>query len=590
MTNQQFIDTISPMAKQDMQTSGILASVTIAQAILESGWGKRELVQKANNLFGMKCSLSGNNWSNSSWDGKAKYTIVTKEQDKTGKEYEVTADFRKYPSWYESVCDHSAYLAGATKGNTLRYVGLVGETNYKRAIQIIKDGGYATDMEYVNKVCNIIKRYNLTQYDIKEEFHMEIKQAICTASDCYKTGKTIEVKGGMLHSVGCPQPDPNVFQKIWNKSGANACVHAVVGKEGVVLQCLPWTRRGWHCGSGNNGSGNNSLVSLEMTEPATIKYVSGSGWIEVGDGSNTKAHVLATYKHAVEFFAYIAKEFGFDPLNSNCLMSHSEGHKKGIASNHGDVEHVWNSFGLTMNQFRADVKNAIAGCKVDFGGNVSVTNTSAQGIKELHGTLTVIYKGDDGLNVRTSPSFGNNVREVIHNGVYTVVGISTDEKWYKLKSGGFITTIPDYVTFKATAEQKKATGGTGYYRVRKTWEDTTSQIGAFKNKDNAIDLCKQNSGYVVFDNNGNRIYPEESSNVPYSVNIKINNLRIRKGPGTTYDYWKDQGKTRYTGKGTFTIVKESDGPGAGKWGLLKYYAEHSIEGWISLDSEYVTVL
>lgn len=583
MTNQQFIDTISIMAKQDMSHSGVLASVTIAQAILESGWGKKELVQQANNLFGMKCLLSNNNWPNSSWDGKAKYTITTKEHKADGKEYNVIADFRKYPSWYESVCDHSAYLAGAKKGNELRYKGLVGETNYQKAIQIIKDGGYATDVNYVSKVCSIIERYNLTQYDAKEEFHMEIKKAICTESDCYKANRTIKVSGGMLHSVGCPQPDPKVFQQTWNKPGAKACVHAVVGKDGVVLQCLPWNHRGWHAG----GSGNNNLIGIEMTEPATIKYVSGSNWIELGDGSNTKAHVLATYKHAVDFFAYIAKEFGFDPLNSNCLMSHSEGHKKGVASAHGDVEHLWKHFGLSMSKFRIDVKNAMVGCSVNFGGNVSVTDTSAQDIKELHGTLTIIYEGDDGINIRTSPSFGDNVKEVVHKGVFAVVGISMDEKWYKLKSGGFITTIPDYVKFKATEEQKISTAGTGYYRVRKTWEDASSQIGAFKNKDNAIELCKQNIGYVVFDNGGKRIYPETANNVPYNVKVKVDNLRIRKGPGTSYDYWKDQGKIRYTGKGVFTIVEESDGPGASKWGLLKYYRDRNIQGWIALDDEYI---
>lgn len=413
---------------------------------------------------------------------------------------------------------------------------------------------------------------------------MEIKKMLCTESDCYKAGKKITVKGGMLHSVGCPQPKAEVFQKNWNKPNVKACVHAVVGKDGVVLQCLPFDARGWHGG----GACNDTLVSLEMTEPATIKYTGGSNWIELGDGSNTKAHVLETYKHAVAFFAQMAKDFGFNPLDPNCLMSHAEGHKKGIASNHGDVEHIWKKFGLTMSQFRKDVKNAMVGCEVNFGGSVSETDTSSQEVKPLNGTLTVIYKGDDGLNVRTSPSFGNNIKEVVYNGTYTVIGISKDEKWYKLKSGGFITAVPDYVTFKATTEQKESTKGTGYYRVRKSADDAKSQIGAFKNKDNAIEMCKQNSGYIVFDPDFKQVYPEPSkSNVPYIVKVKVPDLRIRKGPGTTYDYYKDQGNVRYTGKGTFTIVEEAEGPGASKWGLLKYYKDRGIQGWIALDDEFI---
>ena len=215
---------------------------------------------------------------------------------------------------------------------------------------------------------------------------MQIKSVLCTNSDCYKTGKTMQVKGGMLHSVGCPQPNAEVFRNIWNKPNARACVHAVVGKDGVVLQCLPFNMRGWHAG----GAANDTLISLEMTEPATIKYTGGSSWIELGDGSNTKAHVLATYKHAVEFFAQMAKQYGFDPLDPNCMMSHSEGHKKGVASNHGDVEHIWKKFGLSMDKFRKDVKNAVAGSTVNVGGSVSETDTSKQTVKPLNGTLTVI--------------------------------------------------------------------------------------------------------------------------------------------------------------------------------------------------------
>ena len=95
MNTQQFISTLGPLATKDMRTSGILASITIAQAILESGWGTSELAVNANNFFGMKKSLSGNTWSNSTWDGKSIYTKVTGEQKPTGTYYEIKADFRK---------------------------------------------------------------------------------------------------------------------------------------------------------------------------------------------------------------------------------------------------------------------------------------------------------------------------------------------------------------------------------------------------------------------------------------------------------------------------------------------------------------
>lgn len=419
---------------------------------------------------------------------------------------------------------------------------------------------------------------------------IKIVEKYVTQNPCYKAGRTIDLGGEMLHSVGCPQPDPLVFVRIWSQANANVCVHAVVGKDSVAYLLLPYNRRAWHCGSGSKGSGNNYLFSVEMTEPATIKYTGGSTWIETGNGANTKAHVLATYANAVELFAYVAKKFNLNPEDGNIVMSHKEGHDKGIASNHGDPEHIWKKFGLTMNQFRKDVKKAMNGEVVDtIGGTVdnSSDDTSNQKINPLNGTVTVIYKGIDCLNIRTAPSIIAKVDHTVDKGeVFTVVGISADEKWYKLKSGLFITTIPDYVKFKATEEQKASTAGTGYYRVRKAWDQPNTQIGAYKNKTNAIDMCKQNSGYKVFDNNGVEIYPLiKEDGVPFKFEVTTDHLRIRKGAGTTYDYHKKNNAPIYTGKGVFTIVKTKDGQGAKLWGLLKSY-EDEQNGWIALDDNY----
>ena len=159
-----FIEKIGAMARDEMAKTGILAAITIAQAILESGWGKSELAVNANNLFGMKKSLSGNTWSGSTWDGKSSYSKLTQEVYDSAPAV-VRADFRAYKSWAESVADHSAYLIGAKNGSKLRYAGLTGCTDYKKAAQIIKDGGYATATDYVSKLCRLIEQYNLTAWD-----------------------------------------------------------------------------------------------------------------------------------------------------------------------------------------------------------------------------------------------------------------------------------------------------------------------------------------------------------------------------------------------------------------------------------------
>lgn len=596
MKEQEFINKLAPIAVKDMKESGILASVTLAQSALESGFGTTDLAIHANNLGGMKCDLSGNTWK-SAWDGASKYYKNTKEQRKDGTWYTVRAAFRLYPNWSTYIKDHSLYLLGAMKDkNKKRFAGLVGEKDTRKAIQIIKDGGYATDLKYVDKVMSIITKYNLTQYDqessIEEDRSVKIESRLAVKNKCYRNGKNITPKGLMLHSVGCPQPNPLPFVSNWNSEKTSVCVHLVIGKDPVVYQLLPFDVKANHCGSGNSGSGNNTLISLEMTEPSTIKYTSGANWIELSDGSNTKAHVLATYKNAVEVFAQICKQYGFNPLYSDVVMSHHEGNTKGIASNHGDVEHLWNKFGLTMNQFRQDVKKAMEGLKVDTVPDASLpvkNDTSAQKVNTLKGNVKVIYQGADGLNIRKAPSYTADVDHAVYNGEFIVTGISEDEKWYRLQSGLFITAIPDYVMFSATIEQKASTVGTGYYRVMKNRNDKKTQIGAFKDKNNAINLCKNNAGYRVYDDSGKEIYPLNQKipeNKEFKVRVSIPNLRIRKGPGTTYDYHKENGRALYTGIGEFTIAETKDGPGARLWGLLKSYADGK-DGWISLDETII---
>ena len=165
LSEAEAVEFLGPLASEDMKKSGILASVTTAQFILESGYGHSELAQGANNLFGMKAMLSNNTWE-SAWDGVSIYTKQTGEQNPDGSYVTITADFRSYPCIEKSIEDHSDYLLGAMKGDQLRYPGLRGEKDYRRAVQIIKDGGYATSLTYVDKLCNIIERWNLTRFDI----------------------------------------------------------------------------------------------------------------------------------------------------------------------------------------------------------------------------------------------------------------------------------------------------------------------------------------------------------------------------------------------------------------------------------------
>ena len=583
MLREEFIKTIAKYVQKYAPQFGIeVCSPIIAQACLESAYGTSKKA-KYHNYFGLKYRKNRVTCNNGYFEDGGS------EQNKDGSYTLLPSD----TAWYSFDDIEKGVLGYFQFINIPNYENLKGVKDPYEYLVNIKEDGYATSLAYVNNVYKVIKNWNLTQYDTikKEEEVMGIKivEKIIKNNPCYKSGRKMtsgKPRGEMLHSVGCPQPDPLVFVKIWDKA-TNVAVHAVIGKEKVVYQCLPWNHRGWHGG----GSSNNTLIGVEMTEPATIKYTGGSSWVETGNGANTKAHVLATYQNAVELFAYLGKKYGFDVLNSNVVMSHKEGHSKGIASNHGDPEHIWKKFGLSMNQFRKDVKKAMNGQTVTtVGGKVdnSSDDTANQKIEKLNGTVTVIYKGKDGLNVRKKPSILDKyVDHVVKEGAsFKVVGISDDEKWYKLEDGLYISTIPDYVKFKATPEQKESTKGTGYYRVMKAWNNKKSQIGAFKKKANAVELCKQNSGYKVYDPNGKEVYPlAKAEKKEFKFEVTVDNLRIRKGAGTTYDYHKKNGKAVYTGKGVFTIVQTKEGAGAKLWGLLKSYKDKK-NGWIALDDDY----
>ena len=197
---------------------------------------------------------------------------------------------------------------------------------------------------------------------------LRLIESILTKNPCYTAGRKIAVKGLMLHSVGCPQPRASVFINSWNSASFDrACVHGFIdGNDGTVYQTLPWNHRGWHCGSSINGSANNTHIGVEMCEPACITYTGGASF-KCSDLATARAVAKRTYEAAVELFAMLCKQYGLDPLADGVIISHKEGHARGIASNHGDPEHLWSQLGMgyTMNTFRKAVKDKLSGTASD---------------------------------------------------------------------------------------------------------------------------------------------------------------------------------------------------------------------------------
>ena len=219
---------------------------------------------------------------------------------------------------------------------------------------------------------------------------MKLVESILTKNPCYTAGRKITVKGLMLHSVGCPQPKASAFINSWNSpSHDSSCVHGFIdGNDGTVYQTLPWNHRGWHCGSGNKGSGNNTHIGVEMCEPACIKYTAGSNFT-CSDTATAKAVAKRTYKAAVELFAYLCKKYSLNPLADGVIISHREGHSRGIASNHGDPEHLWTQLGMgyTMDGFRRAVKAAMGGASSGTDGYTKIMGNAVATAEQMKAYL-----------------------------------------------------------------------------------------------------------------------------------------------------------------------------------------------------------
>ncbi|MFB4332694.1 glucosaminidase domain-containing protein [Paenibacillus sp. CR_12] len=166
MKPSEFIAKLAPIAAQDMRQYGVPASLTLAQAILESNWGTSGLTQKANNLFGIKGT------------GPAGSVTMQTTEYRGQTPYTTQASFRKYNHWHESVADHTRLILNGTRDKPQRYHGVLW-ANYKTAATEIWRGGYATDPNYPKKLISIIEQHSLHQYDVpspEEEERMKIEQ------------------------------------------------------------------------------------------------------------------------------------------------------------------------------------------------------------------------------------------------------------------------------------------------------------------------------------------------------------------------------------------------------------------------------
>ncbi|HLQ40348.1 MAG TPA: glycoside hydrolase family 73 protein [Tetragenococcus sp.] len=153
ISKEEFVDRLLPHAKELQDGYGILPSIILGQAILESNWGQSQLAKDYNNLFGVKAY------------GKQKKVKLNTKEYYNEQWITIKGEFRVYDSWEDSMDDHTALFVNGVDWNPQKYETVLTAQNYEEAADALQEAGYATDPDYAQKIKSVIKEHKLYKYD-----------------------------------------------------------------------------------------------------------------------------------------------------------------------------------------------------------------------------------------------------------------------------------------------------------------------------------------------------------------------------------------------------------------------------------------
>lgn len=344
-----------------------------------------------------------------------------------------------------------------------------------------------------------------------------------TKSTCYKNTSKMAVKGILWHSTGAnnktikryvqpSETDPNYIQLLtkigtnsnkndWNhidmQAGLNAWIGTLADGTVAAVQTMPWDYKPWGCGSGSKGSCNDGWIQFEICEDS------------LSDGG----YFSKVYTEACELTAYLCKLYNINPTGSvnfngtavPTILCHQDSYQLGLGNNHSDIYHWFTKYGKTMNNVRNDVAKLLQGTTFS-------SSTSSNSNIELDQPTFKLQKGDEGEEVRMIQlaliQLGYNLG---NDGADGDFGPITENavKTFQYKNGLSPTGIFGTETFLAMKNALSDVPKVDeIYRVRKSWTDIKSQIGAYKNLNSAKQVVDSlGSAYHVYNSNGQEIYP-----------------------------------------------------------------------------------
>ncbi|MFS1067190.1 SH3 domain-containing protein [Enterococcus casseliflavus] len=543
-----FISQICGYATEVAAANDLYASVMMAQAILESGWGASTLTTTANNMFGIKGSYNGQY-----------VTMDTYEDDGSGNYYLISAKFRKYPSLKESFEDNAYvlrntsfssgnyYYSGAWKSNT---------TSYTQATAWLQ-GRYATDTSYASKLNNLISTYNLTQYDTGSSNTGGGNSNETIVSD--ETAINQQMKTTSSMNI---RSDASTSASITGSLAANTTFTATATKTGTSVNGnTTWYKisgKGWVSGayltkvstdSSNNNSGSGNTGSDNSNSGTTInKQMKTTEAMNIRSSASTSGSVVGSLSKGTTFTTTSMKTGTSVNGNKNWYYVSGKGWVSGAylteVTNNNASEAEKEDNGSSINQqmkttaalnVRADASTS-SRVVTTLGQGVTVTVTAKKNGTSVEGNKTWYYVSGKGwvsgayltttssssnnngstttnqqmktteiLNVRSDASTSSSITGSLSKGATVTVTatktgttVNGTNKWYYVSgkgwvSGAYLTSASSGSSNTNTSSSSTKThtvkSGDSLWSLAQKYNTSISQLASWNNI---------NSSYTIF--------------------------------------------------------------------------------------------
>ena len=543
-----FISQICGYATEVAAANDLYASVMMAQAILESGWGASTLTTTANNMFGIKGSYNGQY-----------VTMDTYEDDGSGNYYLISAKFRKYPSLKESFEDNAYvlrntsfssgnyYYSGAWKSNT---------TSYTQATAWLQ-GRYATDTSYASKLNNLISTYNLTQYDTGSSNTGGGNSNETIVSD--ETAINQQMKTTSSMNI---RSDASTSASITGSLAANTTFTATATKTGTSVNGnTTWYKisgKGWVSGayltkvstdSSNNNSGSGNTGSDNSNSGTTInKKMKTTEAMNIRSSASTSGSVVGSLSKGTTFTATSMKTGTSVNGNKNWYYVSGKGWVSGAYltevtnNNASEAEKEDNSSSINQKMKTTAALNVRSDASTSsrvvttLGQGVTVTVTAKKNGTSVEGNKTWYYvsgkgwvsgayltttssssnnsgstttnqkmKTTDILNVRSDASTSSSITGSLSKGATVTVTatktgttVNGTNKWYYVSgkgwvSGAYLTAASSGSSNTNTSSSSTKThtvkSGDSLWSLAQKYNTSISQIASWN---------KINSSYTIY--------------------------------------------------------------------------------------------